>query len=85
MQEISIGVLIGAFLLMNYLTFCFGSISMIYEKSHFYLTMVLLIVLYFSGLAGVIGNARFKLPIIPFYMIISGKGLFEIYTFIKNT
>ena len=81
-HEIIIGMLVGIFLFINYSTFIFGSFSMIYKKKYIYF-MILIVIIYFSVLTGVIGLARYKLPIIPFYILISGYGLFEIYTVFK--
>lgn len=83
-HEITIGISIGIFFLIIYSTFLFGSFLMISENTYFPLIMILIIIMYFSILTGVIGYARFKIPIVPFYTVISSKGVFEIFKFVKN-
>ena len=46
--EIVVGMLVGIFLLINYLAFFLGSISMIYHKKYIYFMMILVIIMYFS-------------------------------------
>jgi len=83
-HEIMIGMFIGIFLLINYLAFFFGSISMICEKRYMDLIIISSVIMYFTVLTGVAGLAQYKLPIIPFYNIVSAQGLFKILKFSKN-
>ncbi len=73
--EMIIGIPIGIFLMFCYLTAFYGIFSLIKEKRYFELTFLLLIIIYFSVLTGVTGNARFKLPITPFYILITSIGI----------
>ncbi len=73
--EMIIGMPIGIFLMFCYLTTFYGTFSLIKEKRYSELTLLLLIIIYFSVLTGVIGNARFKLPITPFYVLIASIGI----------
>ena len=77
--EIMIGALIATFLFVNYSAFFLGSLSLIYKKSYFLVLLILITIIYFCALTGVIGISRFKLPMVPFYSMVSAQGLFEIY------
>ena len=73
--EMIIGVPIGIFLLICYLTAFYGIFCLIKEKRYSELTLLLLILIYFSLLTGVVGDARYKIPITPFYLLIAGIGI----------
>jgi 4-amino-4-deoxy-L-arabinose transferase-like glycosyltransferase len=80
-HEILIGIGIGFFLLLSYFLFIYGAFITIREKKYFPLVFILLVMLYFSGLTGSVGLCRHMLPITPFYLLISARGIAEIFKF----
>jgi len=50
---------------------------------HYYLFVVLTMI-YFAGLVGVIGDPRYGLPVIPLYLPLSAKGIYEMFLYIKR-
>ncbi|PQP35626.1 hypothetical protein C6A37_01635 [Desulfobacteraceae bacterium SEEP-SAG9] len=78
MHEIAVGILIIFFLLITYSSFIIGAISMISKKESLFLFLTLLIIFYFLSLTGIMGDARYKLPIEPFILIISANGISNI-------
>lgn len=81
--EMALGVCIGIILLVSYLAFVYGSFLMLREKKYFPLLFILIIILYFSSLTGVIGLCRYKLPLIPFYLLVSSQGIIGLFHFLK--
>jgi len=67
-----------------YLCFLIGAIRMIRDKEYINLFFILTILLYFSFLPGVIGQARYRVPIIPFYIIVSAKGFWHLFDCIRR-
>ncbi len=84
LPEIIIGLTIGLFLLLCYLAFLVGAVAMVRTKQYRLLAILVLIILYFSALTGVVGLARYKQPIIPFYLPISAYGLLVIFDWHKQ-
>ena len=74
--EIIFGLSIALYLVFVYTLFIAGSYSIFREKNFFILFYFLSIILYFAILPGAIGYARYKLPIIPFYTIVSAAGFY---------
>jgi 4-amino-4-deoxy-L-arabinose transferase-like glycosyltransferase len=75
LHEIVIAMCVGGFLVIVYLGFAAGSILLVRERRYAELILVIAIILYFSAFVGPIGLARYKLPMIPFYLPISALGL----------
>jgi len=75
---------INILFLLNFACFVIGSINMIVRKRIYFLVVICIIMFYFALTTGPLGYARFRLPIIPFYLIIISQGLFEIYSFFKK-
>lgn len=73
--EIVIGLTIGLFLLVCYMAFLVGGASMLRGKQVRLLAILLVVILYFTALTGVVGLARYKQPIVPFYLPVSAHGL----------
>lgn len=78
MHEIIIGACVGVFLVVVYLGFAVGSVLLIRGVRYAQLVLVIGIILYFCAFVGPIGLARYKLPMIPFYLSISAFGLIGI-------
>jgi 4-amino-4-deoxy-L-arabinose transferase-like glycosyltransferase len=77
---IFIGVLIVLLLTSNYFLAIVGLYSMYKNKIIFPLILIIGFILYFTFLVGVLGSsARFKLPITPFYLILSAYGINYLY------
>ncbi|GAB1442942.1 hypothetical protein MASR2M39_17790 [Ignavibacteriales bacterium] len=70
------------------LEYIFAAIGVFHliKKRHFLILSVLIgIIIYQTALVGVLGNnARFKLPIEPFYLILTAYGIQQIYTAWNN-
>ncbi|MCH8904223.1 MAG: glycosyltransferase family 39 protein [Bacteroidetes bacterium] len=75
LHEIVLGIMIGTYLLIVYIGFFRGSMIMYRNKEYFFLALLLLIILYFTLISGTLGSARYKLPIIPIYTILSAVGI----------
>jgi hypothetical protein len=76
---IFIGLYIIFSLCFNYFFFIAGSIFMLKNKISRTWVLLLGLIIYFSGLAGVLGlrsGERFKLPITPFICIVAGYGCY---------
>ena len=69
----------GALLIIGYLLFCYvfaavGFFRMLKDKKYWSLLLLTAIIVYFSFLTGIAGSPRFKIPVIPFYLIMAGYG-----------
>jgi len=82
--EIIIGVSLGFFLLTTYLGFVFGFFSMIRQKMYLQLFIITMILIYFSALSGFSSPGRYRLPMIPFYIIISAHGLHGLFRWLTS-
>jgi len=67
--------------LLEYSFFIVGLFMMFIadKDKKIYWIFLLLIILYFVNITSVIGSPRYKIPIIPFYHVISAKGVCEIF------
>ncbi|MCK9582757.1 MAG: glycosyltransferase family 39 protein [Endomicrobiales bacterium] len=81
--EIGIGLVIALYLFFVYLFAVVGSLKMI-RKDFFSWAVLMAIIVYFSLCTGVIGVSRYKIPIIPFYVLISAYGLVNFSEWMKN-
>lgn len=82
--EIIIALSVGIFLMVCSICFFWGSIILLINKRYFAFLIFILIILYFSALIGVAGVVRYKLPITPFYIIISAIGILHISDYIAD-
>ena len=74
--EIAIGLFVIVLLMCSYGGVCIAVAKLIAEKRYLLLVSILGIILYFSVLSGgPVGEARFRIPIIPIYLLLTGKGL----------
>ncbi len=74
-EEYFLVPVLGVKLIIEYLLFCIGLFFMLRNRQYLFASLFVLTILYFTGLQGVYANARFKIPIIPLYLIISARGL----------
>lgn len=74
-SEIAIAISVAIYLLIIYSMFFYGCYLMVNEKKYFSLWLIILILVYFSLLSGTFGYYRYRLPVIPFYLLISAKGI----------
>ena len=72
--ELIIGFCMAGFLGIMYLLAIVGLVVLFRERQWELLIISLMIIAYFSALTGVVGIARYKLPIVPFYSILSAQG-----------
>lgn len=73
-EEIVLGVFIGLFLMISYICLIIGLIVAWADSRRDFLFFCTVIALYFLLVTGTAGLARFKLPIIPFYLCFVGAG-----------
>lgn len=78
LPEIIFGILIGIYLFLIYFSLIMGLIKLKDYNNKNILYAYFLFSIYFILIAGAGGLARFRLPAVPFYIGISGLGLFEI-------
>jgi 4-amino-4-deoxy-L-arabinose transferase-like glycosyltransferase len=73
--EIAIGLFVIVLLICSYSGVCIAVAKLVAEKRYLVLISILGIILYFSVLSGgPVGEARFRIPIIPIYLLLTGKG-----------
>ena len=82
--ELTIGALVGVAMLATYLTALVGGCAALRERNHFYMIATVIIALYFFASVGPIGQVRYKMPLVPFYIAYTGLGLFEVWRFAKR-
>jgi 4-amino-4-deoxy-L-arabinose transferase-like glycosyltransferase len=74
--EIAIGLFVIVLLMCSYGGVCIAVANLIAEKRYLLLISILGVILYFSVLSGgPVGEARFRIPIIPVYLLLTGRGL----------
>jgi 4-amino-4-deoxy-L-arabinose transferase-like glycosyltransferase len=74
-EEQMMAVGLGIYLFVNYIFLLVALIILIRKKNMFAL-FFLLIILYFSFITGVIGDARLRMPVMPFINILCAFGIF---------
>ncbi len=72
------GSFYASLLILYYVTALIGLAFLIKDKKYVPLFTIVSIILYFMILTGVVGMGRYKLPISPFYIILSGYCLYTI-------
>jgi len=77
-SEICIGLAIALFLLFCYVSALVGGICILKEKEYILFMILVATILYFNNLNGVLGNDRYKVPVTPFYLLMSAKGIVEV-------
>ena len=82
--ELTIGALVGVAMLATYLTALVGGCAVLRKRNRFYLMATVIITLYFFASVGPIGQARYKMPLVPFYIAYTGLGLSEAWRFMKR-
>jgi 4-amino-4-deoxy-L-arabinose transferase-like glycosyltransferase len=83
-EEYFLTPILGAKLLLEYICLAIGLLVMLYKNKKLYVLLVVLTILYYAGLTGVLGNARYRVPIIPIYLVVSAYGICEVLAFIKR-
>lgn len=73
----------ATYLALNYLLAFAGSLILLLKKDRFAILLIM-IVLYFSLITGVIGNARLRVPIVPFINISAAFGLVFLLSKMKD-
>jgi 4-amino-4-deoxy-L-arabinose transferase-like glycosyltransferase len=67
-----VGIFYAVVLMFYYSTAIWGVILLVNEKRYHILLYVCVIILYFTVLTGIVGMTRYKLPVSPFYILLSG-------------
>lgn len=75
---IFIALIVGLYLMINYIFSLYGIIIMLGNKERI-LLLFILIILYFSGLTGVVGYDRYRMPFMPFINMLCAVGLYNFY------
>lgn len=70
--------------IMEYLFLIIGLAAMRAKDKRIFLLLMLMIILYFAAVTGPIGYSRFRVPIIPFYLVVSAEGIFETFRYIRQ-
>lgn len=83
MPEIAIALFLTLYLIFNYVFAMSGFVHYFRQNIAFAL-LFLLILIYFSGLTGVVGLARYRLPIMPIINIVAAVGIFNISALINK-
>ncbi len=73
-RESLLGVAIMLILILQYLGAFYGIIKLVKARQYMFASLLILTVIYFSAVTGVLGNYRFKLPVIPLLCIAAGYG-----------
>jgi len=70
--------------IIEYLFLIIGLVIMCMKDKKLFLLLLVMTIFYFVALTGPVGYSRYRIPIIPFYLIISAVGIFETFKFAKN-
>lgn len=82
--ELTIGAFVGVAMLATYLAALVGGCAALRKRNYYYLIATVIIALYYLASVGPIGQARYKMPLAPFYIAYTGLGLSEIWRFAKR-
>jgi len=75
-RQTSLGLIIFLSLLIQYSLAVWGIYTLIKDKQYMALLLILITIAYFTAITGVVGNYRYKLPIVPFLCIMTGYGCY---------
>lgn len=81
--EIGIALYLGFYLLANFLFATLGIFKLIRDK-YYFASLFVLIIIYFTGMTGIIGLARLRLPFMPFINILSAFYFMNRYKLISS-
>ena len=77
-QIIIVGAIYALFFLFYYSTALWGCILLLSERKYKLLLSVFSIISYFTVLVGVVGLARYKMPISPFYILMAAYCIYSL-------
>tara|TARA_B100000315_G_scaffold260328_1_gene320885 strand:- start:2307 stop:3758 length:1452 start_codon:yes stop_codon:yes gene_type:complete len=77
-SEIIVSIPVIIYLGIIYFSFIVGFIYMVRDKEYALIIFLSFIIIYFTILPGVIGHARYRVPIIPYYLLFSVYGMLKI-------
>lgn len=83
-HEIAIALFIGGWNLLMYLAAALGAFVALRERRYTCLIVFLLVLLYMMAVVGPDGQPRYKLPVIPFYIALSGLGFLTAAGFVRR-
>ncbi|HEC43789.1 MAG TPA: hypothetical protein ENI20_13280 [Bacteroides sp.] len=78
-EAVILGITISVYMIIVYASCVIGLFTLVRRHRYKILLFIGFILIYFLGLAGVVGIVRYKLPIVPFYSIISALGIWVVY------
>lgn len=70
--------------ILEYLFFVIGLIIVWPKDKRIFALLLVLIICYFTALSGVLAYSRKRVPVAPFYLVISARGLFESFKAISE-
>jgi 4-amino-4-deoxy-L-arabinose transferase-like glycosyltransferase len=76
--------ILGAKLFLEYAFCAIGLLMMLYKNKKLYVLLVLVTIIYYAGLTGVLGNPRYRVPIVPLYLVVSAYGIYGVFGYIKR-
>lgn len=80
----AVGFILVLVMFIQYTGVAFGVYRLIKKKKLFEFTLLVLPIIYLTLVTGVVGNARFKLPITPFYLVFAAYGIYSIFEIRKQ-
>lgn len=83
-HEVIIALVVGGFLLLTYIAAAVGLVSLVRAGKWLCLLIGVGVVLYLSVITGVIGLVRYKVPIIPFYLVFTAQGFVACREFVRG-
>jgi 4-amino-4-deoxy-L-arabinose transferase-like glycosyltransferase len=78
-MELVVGGVVGFIMVITYLAALGGFVALLRERRYFFVAATVIIALYFLASVGPIGQARYKLPLVPFYVTLTGRGLLGVW------
>lgn len=76
--------ILGTWQLLEYLFFLAGLLAMYRKDMKLLAAFFFLIILYWCAVTGVLAVSRYRVPIIPAYLVVSAKGISELVDFSKR-
>jgi hypothetical protein len=82
--EIIFGISAGIYLGVTYVLVMIGMYKALYQQEKLMFVFAFVMVLFFVGSAGVVGQLRFRIPAIPYYCMFIGLAIHSFQARIKN-
>jgi len=76
--ELIIAFTVAIYLILNYVLAFYGTFRFCKNKEYF-IFLFILIILYFTAITGAVGEARYRVPFMPFINILCALGIFDLW------